>query len=110
MTTDATVSFAFIFALVAVISQIFSIWNQTKKNREADGREKIEIEKNFTELSIKLDYFQKSTDTMLSKQEQHAVRMENLSGQIIKSNERIETLFKYKDDHEERLQKLETHT
>jgi hypothetical protein len=59
------------------------------------------------ELGVKLDYFQKSTDTMLDRQEQHAVRMENLSGQIIKSNERIETLFRYKDDHEKRLLKLE---
>lgn len=104
---ETTISLALIFSIVAVASQVYNIWSTSKKNHEADERKAIEIEKNFVELGVKLDYFQKSTDTMLDRQEQHAVRMENLSGQIIKSNERIETLFKYKDDHELRLQKLE---
>lgn len=105
--TDTTISIALIFSIIAVCSQIYGIWNASKKNRESEEHKAIEIEKNFVKLGVKLDYFQKSTDTMLERQEQHAVRMENLSGQIIKSNERIETLFKYKDDHELRLQKLE---
>lgn len=104
---DTTISIALIFSIVAVCSQIYGIWNASRRNRESEERRSIEIEKNFLELGLRLDYFKKSTDTMLDRQEQHAVRMENLSGQIIKSNERIETLFKYKDDHELRLQKLE---
>ena len=107
MNETVTISAALIFSLVAVASQIFGIWNAQKKNRENDASKSIQIEKNFVELNIKLDYFQKSTDQMLDKQEAHAVRMENLTGQIIKSNERIETLFKYKDDHEKRLKRLE---
>lgn len=107
MDTTTTVSLAVIFAFVALVSQAYGMWNNHKKNQEQEEKKAIEIEKNFVKLDLKIDQYQKSTDTILERQEQHAVRMENLSGQIIKSNERIETLFRYKDDHEIRLKQLE---
>lgn len=107
MDTTTTVSLAVIFALAALVSQAYGIWNNHKKNIEQEEKKNIEIEKNFVKLDLKIDQYQKSTDTILERQEAHAVRMENLSGQIIKSNERIETLFRYKDDHELRLKTLE---
>ena len=107
MDTTTTVSLAVIFALAALVSQGYGIWTNHKKNVEQEEKKNIEIEKNFVKLDLKIDQYQKSTDTILERQEAHAVRMENLSGQIIKSNERIETLFRYKDDHELRLKTLE---
>lgn len=104
---DITISVALIFSLVAVASQIYSILNGQKKNREEEKEKAIEVEKQFVRLNLKIDQFQKSTDSLLDKLEQHAIRMEQLSGEIIKCNERIETLFKYKDDHENRLLRLE---
>lgn len=107
MDGTTTISLALIFSIVAVASQVYSIYNAHKKNKDEDDRKDIEMEKNFMKLDLKLDHFQETTATMLQKQEEHAVRMERLSGEIIKSNERIATLFRYKDDHETRLKKLE---
>lgn len=107
MSTATTISVALIFSFIAVASQLYGMWNNHKKNQDQEEQKAVEIEKNFIKLDLKLDQYQKSTDAILARQEQHAVRMENLSGEIIKSNERIETLFKYKDDHEVRLKHLE---
>lgn len=103
----ATVSVALVFSIVAVISQMYGIYTGHKKNQEEEERKEIEIEKSFMRLSMKLDHFQETTTAMLQRQEEHAVRMEKMSGEIIKSNERIATLLKYKDDHELRLKRLE---
>ena len=104
---NMTISVALIFSFIAVFSQLYSVYNNHKKNEEEEERKEIEIEKSFMRLDLKLDHFQETTATMLQRQEDHAVRMEKLSGEIIKSNERIATLFKYKDDHEMRIKKLE---
>ena len=104
---EMTISVALIFSAIAVISQIYAIYTGHKKSQEEEERKDIEIEKSFMRLDLKLDHFQETTAAMLQRQEEHAVRMEKLSGEIIKSNERIATLFRYKDDHESRLKKLE---
>lgn len=104
---STTISVALLFSFIAVASQLYGMWNNHKKNQENEENKAVEIEKNFIKLDLKIDQYQKSTDTILARQDQHAVRMETLSGELIRSNERIETLFKYKDDHEVRIKHLE---
>lgn len=102
-----TISVALIFSVIAAAGTLYSIWNNHIKNQEEAERKSIEAEKNFLRLDVKMDNVLGQTNNILEKQEKQAIRIEQLSGEIIKSNERIATLFKYKDDHETRLQKLE---
>ena len=104
---STTISVALIFSVIAAAGTIYNIWNNHQKNQAEAERKAIEAEKNFLSLDIKLDNVLGQTNNILDKQEKQAIRIEHLSGEIIKSNERIATLFKYKDDHESRLQKLE---
>lgn len=104
----ATISVALIFSVIAAAGTLYNIWNNHNKNQEETERKRIEAEKNFIKLDVKMDNVLGATENILDKQEKQAIRIEQLSGEIIKSNERIATLFKYKDDHETRLQKLET--
>lgn len=101
------ISVALIFSVIAAAGTLYSIWNGHKKNQEEAERKAIEQEKNFLKLDVKMDNVLGQTNSILEKQEKQAIRIEQLSGEIIKSNEKINTLFKYKDDHENRLQKLE---
>lgn len=103
----ATISVALVFSVVAAAGTLYSIWNQHKKNVEEEERKARAQEKNFVKLDVKMDSVLGTTASILSKQEQYASKLEHLSGDIIKSNERIETLFHYKDDHEQRIKKLE---
>ena len=102
-----TISVALIFSVIAAAGTLYNIWNNHNKNQEEEKQKAIDMEKNFMKMDVKLDNVIGSTQSILDKQEKQAIRIEQLSGEIIKSNERIATLFKYKDDHETRLQKLE---
>lgn len=102
-----TISIALIFSIIAAAGTIYSIWNSQKKNQDEAKQKAIEQEKNLIKLDVKMDSVISATNTILDKQEQQAIRIEQLSGELIKSNERIATLFKYKDDHEHRIQTLE---
>lgn len=104
---SSTISVALIFSVIAAAGTLYNIWNNHQKNQAEAERKAVEAEKNFLRLEVKLDNVLGQTNNILDKQEQQAVRIEQLSGEIIKSNERIATLFRYKDDHENRLQKLE---
>ena len=104
---NTSISVALIFSVIAAAGTLYSIWTGHKKNQEEAERKAIESEKNFLRLDVKMDNVLGQTNSILEKQEKQAIRIEQLSGEIIKSNEKINTLFKYKDDHERRLQKLE---
>lgn len=103
----ATISVALIFSVIAAAGTLYSIWTNHTKNQEEAERKRIDAEKSFLRLDVKMDNVLGATENILEKQEKQAIRIEQLSGEIIKSNERIQTLFKYKDDHEDRLQRLE---
>jgi len=103
----ATISVALIFSLIAVASQLYSMWNNHKKNQEEEKRKALEVEKNFIKLDVKLDNVIGSTQSILEKQDQNTAKIEKVSGEIIKANEQIVTLFKSRDNHEERISHLE---
>ena len=103
----ATISIALIFSLIAVASQLYAMWTNHKKSLEEEERKAIEVEKNFIKMDVKLDNVITHTQSILEKQEQNSVRIEKLSGEVIKASEQIATLYKYKDNHEERISHLE---
>lgn len=103
----ATISVALIFSIAALATQLYTLWNGGRQAHRDKTKETVDIQTNFIELKLKLDNIQSSTDRIMDKQEQHAIKMEQVSGEIIRVNERIQTLFKYKDDHETRLKVLE---
>lgn len=110
-----TLSVALVFSVIAASGTLYNIYNGQRKNKDEENERKeeeknksFEMEKNFLKLDLKMDNVIGATNTILEKQEKQAIRIEQLSGEIIKSNEKITTLFKYKDDHEERLKRLES--
>lgn len=104
---DKTISIALIFSGVAMLSQIYTIWTTYKKAQSENEQKNIEVEKNFIKLELKLDDFQNNISLMFQNLEKHTVKLEQISNELIKCNERIATLFKYKDDHELRIKHLE---
>jgi hypothetical protein len=104
---DASISVALVFSVVAAAGTLYSIWNQHKKNVAEEERKARAQAENFVKLDVKMDSVLGTTGSILNKQEQYGIKLEHLSGELIKTNERIETLFHYKDDHETRLKELE---
>lgn len=110
MGADTTISIAFILSLISCLGVIVSMVSTFKKDNDARTKEKLDIEKNFVKINVKLDNFCDTIRTVLKNQEKSNDELNELSQQIVKSNERIETLFHYHDDHDERLKKLEDKT
>ena len=67
----------------------------------------MDIEKNFIKINVKLDDFCDTTKKMMIENGEKAEQLKNVSEQLVLVTERVKTLFKYKDDHEERIKGLE---
>ena len=104
---NASISFAVICAIVALGSQIYSIWNNHNKNVEETKREKIELEKNLLKLDIKLDNVNGQINTLVKNYESTNVEIKNMNESIIKFGEQLKSVWREVEDHENRITNIE---
>ena len=81
-----------------------------KRQEEQAEREKnrqMDIEKNFVKINVKLDDFCDTTKKMMTENSEKTEQLKKVSEQLILVTERVNMLFKYKDDHEARIKELE---
>lgn len=107
MYSDITISLSLVFSIIAAIGVIVNIVSNVKKNHETEEQKQLDIEKNFVKINMKLDSFCEQTREILKNQEKANDEIKSFSEKLIKEHERVETLFKYKEDHELRIKKLE---
>ena len=104
---NASISFAVVCAVVALGSQIYSIWNNHKKNVEDQKREKIELEKNLLKLDMKLDNVNGQINTLVKNYESTTVELKSINESIIRFNESLKGAWHKIDDHEIRITNIE---
>lgn len=111
MNPEASVSIALLISLTSLACTLINTFAGGKKRQEEQAeREKnrqMDIEKNFVKINIKLDDFCDTTKKMMAENSEKAEQLKNVSEQIVLVKERVNTLFKYKDDHEARIKELE---
>lgn len=111
MTPETSVSIALLISLTSLACTLINTFAGGKKRQEEQAeREKnrqMEIEKNFIKINMKLDDFCDTTKKLMSENSEKTEQLKNVSEQILLVKERVNTLFKYKDDHEERIKGLE---
>jgi hypothetical protein len=111
MTTETSVSIALLISLASLACTLINTFAGGKKRQEEQAeREKnrqMDIEKNFVKINVKLDDFCDTTKKMMIENGEKTEQLKNVSEQIVLITERVKTLFKYKDDHEERIKGLE---
>lgn len=111
MTPETSVSIALLISLTSLACTLINTFAGGKKRQEEQAeREKnrqMDIEKNFVKINIKLDDFCDTTKKMMIENGEKAEQLKKVSEQIVLITERINTLFKYKDDHEARIKELE---
>lgn len=111
MTPEASVSIALLISLTSLACTLINTFAGGKKRQEEQAeREKnrqMDIEKNFVKINLKLDDFCDTTKKMMAENSEKAEQLKNVSEQIVLVKERVNTLFKYKDDHEARIKELE---
>lgn len=111
MTTETSVSIALLISLASLACTLINTFAGGKKRQEEQAeREKnrqMDIEKNFVKINVKLDDFCDTTKKMMAENGEKTEQLKNVSEQLVLITERVKTLFKYKDDHEERIKGLE---
>lgn len=111
MTHETSVSIALLISLTSLACTLINTFAGGKKRQEEQAeREKnrqMDIEKNFVKINLKLDDFCDTTKKMMAENSEKAEQLKNVSEQIVLVKERVNTLFKYKDDHEARIKELE---
>ena len=111
MNTDTSISIALLISLTSLACTLINTFAGGKKRQEEQAeREKnrqMEIEKNFVKINMKLDDFCDTTKKLMTENSEKAEQLKNVSEQIVLVKERVNTLFKYKDDNEARIKELE---
>ncbi len=114
MNPETSVSIALLISLASLACTLINTFAGGKKRQEEQAeREKnrqMDIEKNFVKINVKLDDFCDTTKKMMTENGEKTEQLEKVSEQLILVTERVNTLFKYKDDHEMRIKELEKHT
>lgn len=111
MTPEASVSIALLISLASLACTLINTFVGGKKRQEEQAeREKnrqMDIEKNFVKINVKLDEFYDTSKKMMADNGEKTEQLKKVSEQLILVTERVNMLFKYKDDHEQRIKKLE---
>ena len=111
MTPEASVSIALLISLTSLACTLINTFAGGKKRQEEQAeREKnrqLDVEKNFVKINVKLDDFCDTTKKMMAENGEKTEQLKKVSEQLILITERVNTLFKYKDNHEARLKELE---
>lgn len=107
MGADATISLSLIFSSISMIGVIVNIFISFRRESESNKLKEVQIEKHFAQIDVKLDDFLNRMSDIAKNSEKSADRIDANLQEIIKSNERIGTLFRLHDEHEKRISSLE---
>lgn len=112
MNPETSVSIALLISLTSLACTLINTFAGGKKRQEEQAeREKnrqLDVEKNFVKINVKLDDFCDTTKKMMAENGDKTEQLKKVSEQLILVTERVNTLFKYKDDHEMRIKELES--
>ena len=111
MTSETSVSIALLISLTSLACTLINTFAGGKKRQEEQAeREKnrqMDIEKNFVKINVKLDDFCDTTKKMMAENSEKTEQLKKVSEQMVLVTERVNTLYKYKDDHEARITEVE---
>ena len=106
-----TISVAVLISIISLICTLINTFSGGKKTiREQDEKEnnkQLEIEKNFVKINVKLDNFCETSNKLLAENAKKTDELRVVSEKLVTVSEKVSTLFKYKDEHDERLKELE---
>ena len=112
MGTDVTISMTLLISLVSLACSVYGTFSGSKKQideqNDKDNKRQVDIERHFAVINVKLDEFCEKSNQMLQENAKATAQLKEVSEQLIRVSEQVNTLFKYKDDHEGRIKALES--
>lgn len=118
MTPDTTISITLLFSVISIMIAVVNsvrtgrkdtqaeIERETRRRNEENARQ-MDIEKNFVKINVKLDDFCDTSKKLMQENKEKTDQLRQVTERLAIISERCDTLFKYKDDHEKRINALE---
>ena len=110
MSPETQVSLSLIFSTLAAVGVIFTIYSAIRQTHKSDEDRRIENAEQFAKINVKLDQFYVAINELNSRSNASIESLQRTNLEVTRVNEKINTLFKYHDDHESRLKELEGDT
>jgi hypothetical protein len=111
MGIDTTISVTLLISLISLGCSVFNTFSGGKKDlkaqEEKESARQLDIEKNFVKINVKLDDFCDTSKQMMEENAKKTDELKAVSEKLVLVTEKVNTLFKYKDNHEERIKDLE---
>ena len=107
MSPETQVSISLIFSILAAVGVIFTIYSAIRQTHRSDEDRRIENAEQFAKINVKLDQFYIAINELNNRSNTSIEALQRTNLELTKSNEKINTLFKYHDEHEKRLKELE---
>lgn len=107
MGVDATISLSLIFSIISMIGVMANIIVSLRRETESTKQKEVQIEKHFAKIDVKLDEFMNRMTEIARNSDRTTEKIDAISQEIAKTNERIGTLFRLHDEHEKRITNLE---
>lgn len=108
---DTTISITLLISLVSLACSIFNTFSGGKKDlktqEEKESKRQLDIEKNFVKINVKLDDFCDTSKQLMQENAKKTDELREVSERLVQVTEKVNTLFRYKDDHENRIKGLE---
>ena len=108
---DPTISVTLLISLSSLVCSVFNTFSSGKKDLKAqedkESARQLDIEKNFVKINVKLDDFCDTSKKIMEENAKKTDELKSVSERLVQVTEKVNILFKYKDDHETRIKGLE---
>lgn len=108
---DTTISASLLISVISLACSVFNTFSGGKKDIRAqedkENLRQMDIEKNFVKINVKLDDFCETSKQLMKENTKKTDELKAVSERLVQVTEKVNTLFKYKDDHENRIKGLE---
>lgn len=91
---DFTISVALIFSVIAATGTVVTIISTFAKQHENEEQRRLDVEKNFVKLNVKLDGFCDDMRKMVGQVESEQRKSNDLLNRIVRLEERVNQLEK----------------
>ena len=111
MGIDTTISITLLISLISLGCSVFNTFSGGRKDlkaqEEKESARQLDIEKNFVKINVKLDDFCDTSRKLMEENTKKTDELKSVSERLVQVTEKVNILFKYKDDHESRIKDLE---
>lgn len=111
VTADTSISIALIISITSLVCTLINTvaggQKRAKEEIDRDNARQTDIEKNFVRVNVKLDDFCDTSRKFMDENRRNAAELKRISEQLASVSEKMNALYGFYEDHENRIRKLE---